>query len=286
MRVAERHGTDDLTLCFTDTLIEDRDLYRFLLEGAAAVLGLDREMFRPALKVVADLPPVREDTMDRRKTMLAMVRDLTTATDDRLVWLRDGRTPVEVFFDVGFLGNTRADPCSRVLKRDLFWSWMADTYEVGEAVTYIGLDWTEQHRFDGFRRTADPWDVEAPMTDPPLMMKDQMIQWARDIGIEPPRLYAMGFGHNNCSGGCVKGGHGQWALLLRQRPEYYRYWEEAEQRFRDETGHDVAILRDRRGGDTKPFTLAELRDRVSCGAQIDMMDQGGCGCFVDVEEAP
>ena len=36
-RVAERHGTADLTLLFTDTLMEDEDLYRFLHEAAAAV---------------------------------------------------------------------------------------------------------------------------------------------------------------------------------------------------------------------------------------------------------
>lgn len=39
-RVAERHGTADLTLLFTDTLMEDEDLYRFLHEAAAAVSSL------------------------------------------------------------------------------------------------------------------------------------------------------------------------------------------------------------------------------------------------------
>src|SRR3954469_3627499 len=38
-RVAEQHGTDDLTLLFCDTLIEDRDLYRFLGDAAANIGG-------------------------------------------------------------------------------------------------------------------------------------------------------------------------------------------------------------------------------------------------------
>lgn len=38
-RVAERHGTDGLTLLFADTKIEDPDTYRFLREGAANVGG-------------------------------------------------------------------------------------------------------------------------------------------------------------------------------------------------------------------------------------------------------
>ena len=38
-RVAEQHGTERLTLLFTDTLIEDEDLYRFLKEAARNVGG-------------------------------------------------------------------------------------------------------------------------------------------------------------------------------------------------------------------------------------------------------
>lgn len=38
-RVAERFGTENLTLLFTDTNIEDADLYRFLREGAENVGG-------------------------------------------------------------------------------------------------------------------------------------------------------------------------------------------------------------------------------------------------------
>jgi len=38
-RVAAKHGTDDLVLLFTDTNIEDPDLYRFLREAAADVGG-------------------------------------------------------------------------------------------------------------------------------------------------------------------------------------------------------------------------------------------------------
>lgn len=36
-RVVERYGPTDVTLLFTDTRMEDKDLYRFLLEAAANV---------------------------------------------------------------------------------------------------------------------------------------------------------------------------------------------------------------------------------------------------------
>ncbi len=34
--------------------------------------------------------------------------------------------------------------------------------------------------------------------------------FAKNFGIEPPRLYKMGFKHNNCGGACVKAGISQW----------------------------------------------------------------------------
>lgn len=33
-RVADWYGTDDMVLLFADTLVEDEDLYRFLMEAA------------------------------------------------------------------------------------------------------------------------------------------------------------------------------------------------------------------------------------------------------------
>ena len=38
-RVVDRHGREGLTLLFADTLIEDDDLYRFLLEATANLTG-------------------------------------------------------------------------------------------------------------------------------------------------------------------------------------------------------------------------------------------------------
>lgn len=64
MRVSEEYGVDDLTLLFADTRMEDEDLYRFLYDGARHVL--DNRM-------------------------------------DKLVIIRDGRTPWDVFLTRSFL---------------------------------------------------------------------------------------------------------------------------------------------------------------------------------------
>jgi hypothetical protein len=66
--------------------------------------------------------------------------------------------------------------------------------------------------------------------------------------------------HNNCAGMCVKGGQKHWLHLLEVFPDRYAEAEAREQQLRAELG-DVAILRERRGGVSRPLTLAELRGR-------------------------
>ena len=59
---------------------------------------------------------------------------------------------------------------------------------------------------------------------------------------------------------CVRGGQRHWLHLLEVFPDRYAEAEVAEQRLRAELG-DVAILRERRGGVSRPLTLTELRRR-------------------------
>jgi hypothetical protein len=95
-------------------------------------------------------------------------------------------------------------------------------------------------------------------------------------------MYAEGFPHANCAGGCVKAGQGQFKLLLEQRPEVYAEWEREEQGLREYLNRDVAILRDRTGGTVKPLTLTALRRRIESAPEtVDADDLGGCGCFTD-----
>ena len=89
----------------------------------------------------------------------------------------------------------------------------------------------------------------------------------------------MGFPHNNCGGFCVKAGQAHFKHLLEQMPERYAYHENKEQELRSYLDKDVAILRDRRGGTTKPLTLKDLRLRLVNDGEVDPYDWGGCGCF-------
>ena len=49
-------------------------------------------------------------------------------------------------------------------------------------------------------------------------------------------------------------------------------------------GKDITVLRDRRGGTTKPLTLREFRERVQADAiEVDPDDLGGCACYTPEE---
>ena len=76
------------------------------------------------------------------------------------------------------------------------------------------------------------------------------------------------------------GGQGQWAHLLAVMPERYAWHEEQEELTRQHIGSDVSILRDRRGGSTKPLTLRQLRERIEAG-KAPQDDLFSCTCMED-----
>jgi hypothetical protein len=196
----------------------------------------------------------------------------------------DGRDPWQVFEDKRWLGNTRIAQCSMELKLRPCRDWLnANAENLDETTLYVGIDWTETERLPAIVRGWAPWRVDAPLTRPPYRDKRQLLDEARAAGLPVPRLYRLGFAHNNCGGACVKGGQAQWARLLKVFPARYARAEAAETRMRELLGKDVSILRDRVGGDTKPLTLAALRRRIEEQPdQLDLFDEGGCGCFTDL----
>lgn len=236
---------DEIHLVFADTLMEDEDLYRFLEDAVVDVIELGD---RAGVTVI-----------------------FTPLIEGRDVW--------DVFFDVKYIGNTRIDPCSKILKRDLIRKHIEEKFDPAETIVYLGIDWSEAHRFEKAKPYWEPYRLRSPLCDPPFVDKNQILDEMRELGIAPPRLYAMGFPHNNCGGFCVKGGHAAFKLLLEKMPERYAYHEAREREFRERTGKDVSIMRDRSGGTVKPLTMTDLRLRVKGGGEVDEFDLGGCACF-------
>ncbi|MGG1531410.1 phosphoadenosine phosphosulfate reductase family protein [Brevibacillus agri] len=210
----------------------------------------------------------------------------------QLVWLEEGRDIWEVFKAVKYLGNTRVDPCSRILKRELSRKWIEENFQPDEAILYVGIDYTEYHRYSKNQMFWQPYTVKAPMCEQPYMDKRDMMRWLGQEGIKAPRLYELGFSHNNCGGFCVKAGQAQFYTLLKTMPERYAYHEQKEQELFEYLGKKVPFLRQTRNGKTVYVSLKDFREQIAeaeqnqrdIGEQIDMFDFGGCGCFSDFEE--
>lgn len=113
---------------------------------------------------------------------------------------------------------------------------------------------------------------------------EQMAAWSEREGLRRQALYVEGFPHANCGGRCVKQGQAGWARLYHYRRESYLECESKENEIRLLLG-DVAMMRDRTGGMTRPLTLAEFRSRLEAKAAYDLFDEGGCGCFSGALEA-
>lgn len=141
------------------------------------------------------------DTLIEDEDLYRFLDDTSNFLGVPVTRIADGRNPWEVFKDERMIGNSQYDPCSKILKRELLWRWMkANT---PGATVYVGLDWTEDHRLERLRQRQPEWKIESPMMWKPLRDKQDMLKDLMKLGIKPPRLYGMGFAHNNCSGFCV-----------------------------------------------------------------------------------
>ena len=218
------------------------------------------------------------DTLIEHDDLYRFLDDAGRVLNHPITRISEGRTPWQLFHDEGMIGNTRADLCSRILKRELADKWVKENCDPNP-VLYFGFDFTEAHRLEDVKN-AKPWaKCEAPLLKPPYLWPHQMVQRALDMGIEPSNSYKQGFSHDNCGGFCVKAGHATFARLLHHRPDVFADNEAEEQRFRQTTGKDVSILRDRRGGETKPLTMRKFRENLENGGLFDKEDVGGCNCF-------
>lgn len=214
--------------------------------------------------------------------------DATEWIDAPLVILDNGgRTIWDVFRQERFLGNSRADNCSRVLKRGVMRRWLEEHYAPDDVVAHIGYDIDEMHRVKKAAGYWEPWSVDAPLTWEPVVWKDHANAAIREAGIDLPLLTRLGYPHANCGGMCVKMGHRQARKTLALMPDRYAEWERQEEGVRVYLGQrDVAIMRDRTGGSTTPLTLAEFRQRIEQDpSYTGDGDWGSCNCVGDWSDA-
>lgn len=157
-------------------------------------------------------------------------------------------TPWDVFFKERFLGNSRIDPCSKNLKREVLKEYMK-RFEPAQTKLAVGISWDEVHRMKDItsRWAMIGFDVIAPLvTDFRLTREEQQAECEKRFGFVP-RLYKWGFAHNNCGGACIKAGMREWARLLWYLPDVFEWWQEGEELFQATVGN-YTILRETKQG--------------------------------------
>jgi len=171
-----------------------------------------------------------------------------------------GKSPLDVFREQNFLGNSMFDNCSRVLKREQSYSFMKREYPDG-ANLFLGIGATEARRSIAIRENWQTmgYSCEFPLIERPYIGNTSLMALCEGLFGFIPELYKKGFKHSNCHGACIKAGTKQWRLLLNTYPDVYAQWEQCERDVRASTGKNIGILRKTKNGVKRYVTLEEFR---------------------------
>ena len=222
------------------------------------------------------------DTKIEDEDLYRFLEESAKALDLELIKIEDGRNPWELFTDIGYQGNSRIAPCSSQLKRRVFDTWLADNYPDRDCIIVMGVDWQEQERLERAQKNNPKFKVIAPLCDKPWLNESDKLDILKHYDLKRPRLYDLGFPHNNCGGFCVRAGLGQFKLLQKHFPERFQ-WHKEQQNKLVETRPEAnkPFLRKVVKGELNYLTLEEFENQeLSKNEQLEFM---GCGCFVDDE---
>mgnify|MGYP004454760061 CR=1 FL=1 len=222
------------------------------------------------------------DTLWEDEDLYRFLRDLELYWGIPIIRHTDGRTPLEVAEQASIIPNNRRAPCSLQLKIKPFTAYIKAMPK--PLTVHLGLDFTETHRAE--RPKVEYEEISGVTVDLPLLWEPVAMPPHRYVveewGIETPRLYKLGFPHNNCGGRCVRQGIKEWLRLNQIFPERFAEvadWE-AEQRAKGGARANYSISKDRKGGVAKPLPLYDLANIK--GEQLNMNvsneDTFGCMC--------
>lgn len=223
------------------------------------------------------------DTNMEDPDLYRFIHDVAKAVDHELIILGDGRTPWDVFEARKFIGNTRTAHCSSILKTEVVRRWL-DEHTAPDEPLVLGMDWSEMDRIERARAVWEPRPVVSLLIDLKVT-RPTYARYLEEYGIAEPRLYGLGFPHNNCGGACVKQGLAGWATLLEKLPAVFDAAEKRMEQAMITIGPTARpFLRKTINGVTHYLTLRQFREMYQAGEiQIDPYEDGAgsCGCFTD-----
>jgi 3'-phosphoadenosine 5'-phosphosulfate sulfotransferase (PAPS reductase)/FAD synthetase len=150
----------------------------------------------------------------------------------------------DVWYKYNSLNVANGAVCSSEMKRRVREDWQKENKWLHQV---FGFEMEESKR-------AKSMVLNHSKTNPifPLMMyglsKKDCINIIEEIGINPPRMYQLGFHNNNCfTTGCVQGGIGYWQKMRDEFPDKFNKMAEVEHDLTERKGKPVTMLKDQSG---------------------------------------
>lgn len=231
------------------------------------------------------------DTMMEDEDLYRFLEEVHNKLEVPLTRVADGRNPWEVFRDVRFVGNSRVDPCSRVLKRQFLDDWIKARYLPQDVIVWVGIDCSEVHRLRRLEVRKLPYVYRSILVERDINLSETYKdQFYTSLSIQKPHLYSLGFSHNNCGGFCVKAGLGQFRNLFEKLPARYLAHEKTQEQLMAENPNLRPFLRKQVKGEVRYLTLREFREEFLESEEVDnsdlisideMLEGGGCGCALE-----
>ena len=205
------------------------------------------------------------DVQDEDEDTYRFLRDLLARWGGTLHWYTDGRRPADVWDERKLIPNSLIAPCTYTLKIDPYRRFIQAMPELPAVL--IGFKPHETRRQTNCRASYKEAIPEA-IVDYPLLWRPEDVRelttiCRQDLGIEPPRVYDLGYEYNNClgAGGCCRSGITTWVRTAYYFPERFARREGWEQRARAQGGPRAnrSFCARTRNGKKEPLTLEQIR---------------------------
>lgn len=203
------------------------------------------------------------DVLSEDDDLYRFVDDCMERWQGSIYYYTHGKKPLDVAQDKQMIPCDLHCPCSYELKVKPFRSFIKAMPSL--PTVYIGLEAHETKRLASVRKSYKEAIPQAVVEYPLLWHEEPrpMLQvCSDDLGIEPPRLYKLGFKHNNCGGACVRQGVKEWVRLGYHFPERFAQYEQWEQEQRAQGGPraERSFCSVERKGHKVPMPLSQIRE--------------------------
>ena len=171
------------------------------------------------------------DVLKEDTDLYRFLHDLMRRWGGTLYWFRDGRRPEEVWEQKQIIPNNLICPCSYDLKVKHFRAFIKAMPRLPQVIIGYKPDETKRQERTcvSYEKAIPKSQVVYPLSWEPVEHRDLAEICQQELGIAPPRVYALGFEYNNCGTDCCRSGIGGRILEAIYYPETYAEamaWEE------------------------------------------------------------